>query len=91
MRNIILIVIDTLRADHLGLYGYPRPTSPFLDRLAESSLVLEACYSASNFTAPAFTSLFTATYPTQHGIFDFCSGLSRPCAPLRRSFPTGFS
>jgi arylsulfatase A-like enzyme len=73
MRNIILIVVDTLRADHLGCYGYGRPTSPFLDSLAEKSLVLDSCYSASNFTAPAFTSLFTASYPSRHGILDFCS------------------
>lgn len=72
MRNIIFIVIDTLRADHLGCYAYPRVTSPFLDSLAERSLVLDACYSTSNFTAPAFTSLFTARYPSHHGIFDFC-------------------
>jgi len=71
MRNIVLIVVDTLRADHLGCYGYDRPTSPFLDRLAEKSLVLDSLYSASNFTAPAFTSLFTASYPSRHGIFDF--------------------
>ena len=51
MRNIVLIVVDTLRADHLGCYGYHRPTSPFLDSLAARSLVLDACYSASNFTA----------------------------------------
>jgi arylsulfatase A-like enzyme len=73
MRNIVLIVVDTLRADHLGCYGYQRPTSPFLDSLAGKSLVLDSCYSASNYTAPAFTSLFTATYPNQHGVFDFCS------------------
>jgi choline-sulfatase len=71
MRNIVLIVVDTLRADHLGCYGYNRPTSPFLDSLAEKSLVLDSLYSASNFTAPAFTSLFTASYPSCHGIFDF--------------------
>lgn len=73
MRNIVLIVVDTLRADHLGCYGYGRPTSPFLDELAAKSLVLDTCYSASNFTAPAFTSLFTATYPSEHGILDFTS------------------
>ncbi len=71
MRNIVLIVVDTLRADHLGCYGYERPTSPFLDSLANKSLVLDSLYSASNFTAPAFTSLFTASYPSRHGIFDF--------------------
>ena len=73
MRNILLIVIDTLRADHLGCYGYARRTSPHLDALADRSLVLDALWSASNFTAPAFTSLFTACYPHQHGVFDFKS------------------
>jgi len=73
LRNILLIVIDTLRADHLGCYGYARRTSPHLDALAERSLVLDALWSASNFTAPAFTSLFTACYPHQHGVFDFKS------------------
>jgi len=77
MRNIVLIVVDTLRADHLGCYGYKRPTSPFLDELAAKSLVLDSCYSSSNFTAPAFTSLFTATYPSQHGILDFTSQAER--------------
>ncbi|NIO27862.1 MAG: sulfatase-like hydrolase/transferase [Candidatus Latescibacteria bacterium] len=73
MRNIILIVVDTLRADHLGCYGYQRPTSPFLDSLAKKSLVLDACYSTSNFTAPAFTSLFTATYLSRPDIVNFYS------------------
>lgn len=77
MRNIVLIVVDTLRADHLGCYGYDRPTSPFLDSLADNSLVMDACYSASNYTAPAFTSLFTATYPSRHGVFDFTSQAKR--------------
>ena len=77
MRNIVFIFIDSLRADHLGCYGYQRPTSPYLDSLATRSLVLDACYSASNFTAPAFTSVFTATYPSRHGIFDFFSQAQR--------------
>ncbi|UCF05111.1 MAG: sulfatase-like hydrolase/transferase [bacterium] len=71
MRSIVFIVVDTLRADHLGCYGYHRSTSPFLDTLAEQSSVLDACYSTSNFTAPAFTSLFTSTYPYYHGNFFF--------------------
>jgi arylsulfatase A-like enzyme len=76
VRNILLIVIDTLRADHLGCYGYQRPTSPHLDRLAARGTLLDAVWSASNFTAPAFTSLFTGVYPSQHGVFDFTSQAS---------------
>ena len=71
MRNILLLVVDTLRPDRLGCYGGPRPVSPNLDRLARNGTVLESLWSASNFTAPAFTSLFTASYPHQHGVFDF--------------------
>jgi arylsulfatase A-like enzyme len=84
MRNIVLIVIDTLRADHLGCYGYQRPTSPFLDKLAGDSLVLDNLYSASNFTAPAFTSLFTASYPSRHGVFDFYAQPKH--SPIRKCF-----
>ena len=69
MRNILLIVVDTLRPDHLGCYGYDRPTSPRLDALAAEGLLLESMWSASNFTAPAFTSLFTGLHPHQHGVF----------------------
>ncbi|HEY0558617.1 MAG TPA: sulfatase-like hydrolase/transferase, partial [Thermoanaerobaculia bacterium] len=44
-RGYILISIDTLRADHLGCYGYPRPTSPFLDSLARRATLFEEAYS----------------------------------------------
>ncbi|MBE0566663.1 MAG: sulfatase [Krumholzibacteria bacterium] len=71
MRNIVLIVVDTLRPDRLGCGGYRRPTSPHLDRLAAEGAVFDAMWSASNYTAPAFTSLFTGLHPHEHGIFDF--------------------
>ncbi len=80
MKNILLIVVDTLRPDHLGCYGYDRPTSPCLDALAQKSTVLESLWSASNFTAPAFTSLFTGLYPHQHGVFDFT--VQAPSSPI---------
>jgi arylsulfatase A-like enzyme len=70
-QNVLLIVVDTLRPDHLGCYGYGRNTSPHLDRLAADGTLLESLWSASNFTAPAFTSLFTGLYPHHHGVFDF--------------------
>jgi len=80
LKNILFIVVDTLRPDHLGCYGYKRPTSPCLDALAEKSTVLESLWSASNFTAPAFTSLFTGLYPHQHGVFDFTA--QAPQSPI---------
>lgn len=79
MKNILLIVIDTLRPDHLGCYGYERPTSPNLDALAAAGTRLDALWSVSNFTAPAFTSLFTGLHPHHHGVFDFTAqALSSP-------------
>lgn len=71
MQNILLIAVDTLRPDHLGCYGYPRATSPHLDRFAAGAARFTQCWSASNFTAPAFTSLFTGLYPNHHRVFDF--------------------
>ncbi len=65
---VILILIDTLRADHLGLYGYPRQTSPHLDSLADVATVFERCISPSPWTAPAHASLFTGLFPSSHGV-----------------------
>jgi len=66
--DIYLILIDTLRADHLGLYGYPLPTSPALDRLASKAVVFDRAYSASNWTRPAVASLLTSTVPSVHNV-----------------------
>ena len=66
--NLVLVTIDTLRADHLGSYGYPRPTSPFLDSLAARGVRFDRAISASSHTAPSHTSIFTSFYPSQHGV-----------------------
>ena len=66
--NIVLISIDTLRADHMGCYGYFRDTSPVLDSLAKQSILFENCISPLATTLPAHTSVFTTTYPLEHGI-----------------------
>ena len=65
-QRIILVTIDTLRADHLGSYGYPRGVSPFLDNLAQQSVVFEQAFSSCSHTAPSHASLFTALQPAQH-------------------------
>ena len=51
--NIVIIVIDSLRADHLPFYGYGRETAPFLTELASESVVFRNAYSTSSWTAPA--------------------------------------
>ncbi len=66
--HVLLISLDTLRADHLGAWGYDRPTSPFLDALARSGVRFQRAYSQSPKTAPSHMSLFTGTYPSIHGV-----------------------
>lgn len=66
--SIVLIVVDTLRADHLGCYGYRRNTSPNMDRLAEDSVRFTRYYSNCGWTLPAFTSILTGLYPLNHEI-----------------------
>jgi arylsulfatase A-like enzyme len=67
-RPIVLLTIDTLRADHLGSYGYHRPTSPNLDALAAESLVFTRAVSTWPSTSPSFCSLFTSTYVHTNGL-----------------------
>jgi arylsulfatase len=68
MPSILLVTIDTLRADHLGCYGYFRETSPNLDRLARRAAVFENVVSPMATTLPVHVSLLTGTSPGRHGI-----------------------
>lgn len=65
--NIVMIVIDTLRADYLPFYGHKTMNSPFLSQLAKHSYIFENTYSASSWTTPSTASIFTSLYPFQHG------------------------
>ena len=64
--HVILLSIDTLRQDHLGLYGYDRETSPHLDLLGDESLVFDNAFSTASFTLPAHGSMFTGLPPEVH-------------------------
>jgi arylsulfatase A-like enzyme len=66
--NILLITVDTLRADHLSAYGYPRKTSPALDALAASGVRFDQAHVQWPKTTPSFASIFTATYAKDNGI-----------------------
>lgn len=68
--NVILIGIDTLRADHLGSYGYFRNTSPNIDKFAENGVLFQNTFSHSSKTTPSFMSILTSLYPTDHGVLD---------------------
>jgi arylsulfatase A-like enzyme len=65
--NIVLFTADTLRREHLGLYGYPRPTSPRLDALAQEAVVFERAFAPMATTYPSHMTMLTGLYPHQHG------------------------
>ena len=67
-RNLLLITLDTLRADHLGIYGYPRPTSPNLDAFAASAAVFDDVTCSMPTTLPSHLSIFTGLRPLEHGV-----------------------
>jgi len=68
--NVLVILIDTLRADHLGSYGYPHSTSPFLDKFAAQSTLYERAWAQASSTSPSHGSIFTSTYPRVHGVWN---------------------
>jgi len=65
--NVLWILWDTVRADRLSLYGYEKPTTPFLEQWARDALVFEDCLSTANYTVPAHASFFTGLLTSQHG------------------------
>jgi len=66
--NIVLITIDTLRADHLGCYGYHRNTSPNMDAFAENNILFENFFTVVPVTGPSTSSLFTGRHMLNHGV-----------------------
>ena len=74
---LILIAVDTLRADRLSSYGYDRETSPALDRLAGEGVRFDQARSNCNWTCPSFASIFTGLVPARHGVSSY-----GPATPL---------
>ncbi len=77
---VVLVTIDTLRADHLGCYGYPRETSPFIDRLAGEGVLFRRAFASSSHTTPSHASIFTSLHPVQHNAL--VNGAGLPAAIL---------
>jgi arylsulfatase A-like enzyme len=65
-RLVVLITVDALRADHLGVYGYARQTSPYIDAFARESIVVEDAIAQAPYTKASIASLLTGLYPTAH-------------------------
>jgi arylsulfatase A-like enzyme len=89
VRGVLVVSIDTLRRDHVGLHGYPRPTTPRLDTLGAEAVVFDDAVSVSSWTLPAHLSMFTSLTPAAHGGVDRRHGYDRriPTLPeaLRRA------
>src|SRR4029450_3892956 len=69
--NVVFLLIDTLRADRLGVYGYARPTSPVIDEAAAYGIVVEDVVSQSSWTKTSMASLWTGTHPIHNGILRY--------------------
>jgi len=66
-RNVVFVVMDTVRKSHLSVYGYDRPTTPGLEAFAEEATVFEQAVAPAPWTLPVHASLFTGLYPSEHG------------------------
>src|SRR5581483_7949470 len=85
--NVILITIDTLRADHLSCYGYSKIKTPTLDGLARDGILFEHAMAQVPLTFPSHAAILTGTYPFQNGVQDFTSP---PLDPRFRSIAQAF-
>lgn len=82
--NVVLISIDTLRADRVSAYGWKNPTSPRIDQLAAEGVLFERAYAHSPKTAESHMSIMTGIYPSAHGVQNFI----KSSTPLHRDIPT---
>jgi arylsulfatase A-like enzyme len=83
-KNVLLVSIDTLRRDHVGIHGYSKPTTPRLDSLAPSAIVCDDAVSVSSWTLPAHLSLLTSAPPAVHGGVDMRHGFNGGVPTLPR-------
>lgn len=79
--DFVLVTVDTLRADHLGSYGYPRDTSPNIDAFAAEALLFEHAVAPMPMTLPSHVSLLTSTLPARHGVMSNFRFLEIPFVP----------
>jgi len=80
--NVLLISVDTLRADHLGCYGCGRDTSPAIDALAAEGTLFRSCVAAAPWTHPSHMSMLTGQYPTVHGVLSLGNRARAGCVTL---------
>jgi choline-sulfatase len=84
--DVLLIVVDTLRADHVGCYGHDRDTTPTLDQLAAGGTLFEVAYAPLGSTTPSLSTLFTGRSPISHGVVSNGKELPESLATLAETF-----
>jgi arylsulfatase A-like enzyme len=84
--NVILLVVDTERADHVSCYGYERPTTPNADRLAATGLVFRNANVQASFSQGSYASLFTGLHPQSHGVRNHPGTLAPECVTMAETF-----
>ena len=87
--HVILISIDTVRADHLGCYGYARDTSPNIDALARESVMFSQAFAQASWTLPSHMSVMTSLYPPVHGVQEDDRALGDGVATLAQVLESG--
>lgn len=86
--NVVLFVVDTLRADAIGPYGNVETQTPHLDAFAADAILFENAFASSSWTRPSMASLFTGLHPHHHGVMGMKDGLAAPVATLAEVFAT---
>jgi arylsulfatase A-like enzyme len=85
-QGVILVWADTLRRDHLSAYGYKRPTSPVLERLAKEGALFADCVGQASWTKVATPSMMSSLYPTSNGVLDFPDRLASSATTLAEAY-----
>jgi arylsulfatase A-like enzyme len=86
---VLLIVMDTVRVDHVSCYGYQKQTTPHIDRFAQDALLYKNAYATAPWTLPSIASILTGTYPGHHGAHRVTTSHSYyPANKLRDAYPT---
>lgn len=87
--DVLVVLLDALRADHCSAYGYGRETTPFLDRLATEGVLFERAYSVSSWTKPVVATLFSGLYPARHSNHAINAVLPPELVTLPEAFAAG--
>ena len=82
---VLVVLVDGLRADHVGYFGYPGETTPFLDKLASKSISYEHAYASAPWSLPAAATVFTGLYPSAHGAGENPNGGFAPLSADKRT------